>query len=109
MRLNLTFTFTGEYIQLPLQLEEILQDALQLADLTSDDQVLRPENHYHHHNDFKFFISHNRAIPFRQRLTNQYHPIIYRRIKNNANLMHHYLILIYQLIYQILILMMQVN
>ncbi|XP_037049907.1 segmentation protein cap'n'collar isoform X4 [Bradysia coprophila] len=29
---------TGEYIQLPLQLEEILQDALQLADLTSDDQ-----------------------------------------------------------------------
>lgn len=37
--LNETFPFTGEYIQLPLQLEEILQDALQLADLTSDDQV----------------------------------------------------------------------
>lgn len=37
----LCFHFTGEYIQLPLQLEEILQDVLQLADLaTENDQVV---------------------------------------------------------------------
>lgn len=28
--------FSGEYIQLPLQLEEILQDVLQLADLANE-------------------------------------------------------------------------
>lgn len=31
------FYSLGEYIQLPLQLEEILQDVLQLADLSSND------------------------------------------------------------------------
>lgn len=35
------FSCTGEYIQLPLQLEEILQDVLQLADLANEnDQVV---------------------------------------------------------------------
>lgn len=34
-------SFSGEYIQLPLQLEEILQDVLQLADLANEsDQVV---------------------------------------------------------------------
>lgn len=36
-----SFIITGEYIQLPLQLEEILQDVLQLANLANDnDQVV---------------------------------------------------------------------
>lgn len=35
------FLNKGEYIQLPLQLEEILQDVLQLADLAAEnDQVV---------------------------------------------------------------------
>lgn len=35
------YVILGEYIQLPLQLEEILQDVLQLADLSADnDQVV---------------------------------------------------------------------
>lgn len=41
------FCISGEYIQLPLQLEEILQDVLQLADLANEnDQVVSINHQY---------------------------------------------------------------